>query len=175
MSLIYITGISGSGKSTLARSLKKLGYEAIDADNEGYNQWVDRKTGKPATPTSNEEVRHPQWLSRHGWSTNLEEIQELARRAEKKTIFFLSTTENEREYWNLSSKVFCLVIDEQTLRHRIATRDGNIYGKQKHELDAILKWHPGSEAHYRRCGAQIIDAMRPFEKVLEEIIQTTSS
>ncbi len=174
MALIYITGISGSGKSTIAQELKKRRYEAIDADNDGYNQWHNNETNEIVPSPGDKIVHTPEWLATHGWVTSIEKVTKLAERAKNKTIFFCSTAGHEKELWALYSRVICLVIDENTLKHRVATRDSNTFGKKKHELDAILKWLPGKEENYRKFGATIVDATQPLNKVVDEIIKLAS-
>ncbi len=171
MALIYITGISGSGKSAVAGELKKRGYEAIDADNEGYNSWYNNET-KELVPSPGDKIVHtPEWFDNFGWVTSIEMVTKLAKRALNKTIFFCSTAGHEKELWKLYSKVICLTIDEKTLMQRVAGRDSNSFGKEPHELEAILKWHKTSPDNYRKFGATIVDANKPLNQVVDEILK----
>lgn len=175
MPLIYITGVSGSGKSAVADELKKRGYEAIDADNEGYNFWHDNETNV-IVPIPDEKIVHtPEWFAKYEWKSSIEKVTKLAEQAKDKTIFFCSTAGHEKELWELYSKVICLVIDVNTLRQRIATRSSNHFGKKPHELEAILKWHSGDETNYRKYGAVIVDATQPLDKVVDDILKIADS
>lgn len=175
MALIYITGISGTGKTAVAAALKAHGHEAYDADGEGFNSWYDRKTNKKVKVPEGVNPHTREWQEKNIWNMSREKMEELAAKAKNKTIFFCGVTANEREMWDLFSKVICLTADEKTLRHRLATRMSNDYGKAPHELEDILRWHkPNQEAH-RQSGAIIIDTIKPLDEVVEEILILASS
>jgi hypothetical protein len=59
------------------------------------------------------------------------------------------STENEQEVWPFFSSTIYVEIDEATLRHRVASRSSNDFGKSAHKLAAILQWH-GCDASMRR-------------------------
>lgn len=175
MPLIYITGVSGSGKSAVAEELKKRGYEAIDADNEGYNQWHNNETNEIVPSPGDAIVRSLEWFTKFDWVTSIEKVTKLAKRAQYKTIFFCSTAGHEKELWKLYDKVVCLEVDENTLRQRIATRTSNNFGKEPHELEEILKWHKTSSADYRKLGATIVDANHPLDQVVDDILKIANT
>jgi broad-specificity NMP kinase len=81
MPLIYITGISGSGKSSISNKLKERGYEAYDADREGFNGWVNNKTGQTITRDDSLEYATPEWYEKYSWKTSRAKVEELAKRA----------------------------------------------------------------------------------------------
>ena len=56
-----------------------------------------------------------------------------------------------------------------TLKRRITARD-NKFGKAPEELAAILGWHADYEEIYRGFGAVVIDATRPLEQVVGEVL-----
>ncbi|MFT3851417.1 MAG: hypothetical protein QM733_01535 [Ilumatobacteraceae bacterium] len=49
----------------MCAALRDLAHDAIDADGDGYNRWVDRRTGEvvrdPPDPVP------PGWLELYGW------------------------------------------------------------------------------------------------------------
>jgi hypothetical protein len=49
MPLVWVTGNSGAGKSAVCALLEERGELAVDADGEGYHQWVDRTSGQVVT------------------------------------------------------------------------------------------------------------------------------
>jgi hypothetical protein len=63
------------------------------------------------------------------------------------------------------------VVDDDTIRHRLATRTTNAFGKQQADLDRVLAWNQGQEASYRRFGATIIDGTRPLDEVIEAVLR----
>lgn len=70
----------------------------------------------------------------------------------------------------MNYRLFRLTIDEETLRHRIATRTTNDFGKTTAELGLILKWHKILEQDNRHYGAVMIDATRPLDEVVDDIV-----
>jgi len=126
MPLIYITGIPGVGKSTVVKELTKRGYESYSADEDGFNWWYDRDTNKAITyKPSDKEAHTPQWTATCAWRTSREKVKKLAEKADKKIIFLSGSSENEKEIWNLFSKVIGLVVDDSTLHARIDQRTTN--------------------------------------------------
>jgi hypothetical protein len=171
--LILVAGVSGSGKSTICAILRQRGYHAVDADWDGYNHWVHRRTGeRPVEPPSQ---LPPRWLDTYAWRMDAAKVAELRDDAVGRPVFLFGTVENEDELWGLFDLVICLVIDDATVRHRLATRTTNSFGKQADELDAALGWNQYAEARYRRAGARIIDATLPLEKVVSEVLTAAGS
>jgi dephospho-CoA kinase len=171
MSLIYITGISGAGKSTVCELLKKSGVEAHDADEEGFNGYYNNATGFLDNPTINDNAHGEEWNATHSWRTSREKVEELAKRAENKTIYLCGVTENDRDLKDLFSKVIILMIDENTLHQRIHTRTTNEYGKTPEEWRNILKGYQDFKENHVLSGDPVIDATQPVKKVVEEILK----
>ena len=164
---MWVTGNAGAGKSTACSLLKSAGELAIDADWEGYNHWVDRKSGlvvaDPPDPVP------PGWLDRYGWQISRAMVQALAARSRDTTAFLCGSVENEVEVWDLFDLVVCVVVDTATIRHRLLTRTTNSYGKHPEELAAALDSNDGTETTYRRFGATIVDGSRPPAAVADAI------
>lgn len=146
MTLVWLTGSSGVGKSTVCVLLADRGELAVDADWAGYNDWVDRDSGDvvvdPPDPV-------PQgWLDRYGWRIDRTKVRALATRARDTTAFLCGSVENEIDVWELFDLVVCVVVDNETLRHRLATRTSNSFGKHPEELAAALDHNGRAESHY---------------------------
>ena len=121
VALVWVTGSSGSGKSSVCEVLKGHGYRAVDADWDGYSHWVDRIT--------DEAVMDPPypvpagWLEQCAWKISVERVERLAAGASSGVTFLCGSVENELDVWPYFDLVVCLGIDDETLRHRLATRD----------------------------------------------------
>jgi AAA domain len=166
--LIWITGNSGAGKSTVCEVLRERGYVTQDADEDGFSRWVDRVTGDvvddPPYPVP------PGWLDRFGWQIDRELVNRLAQESRVSTKFLCGSAENEVEVRDLFDVTVCLVIDDETLRRRLASRTSNAFGQNPEELAAALKWNPRTEWRYRRRGAAIVDATEPISVVADRIL-----
>jgi energy-coupling factor transporter ATP-binding protein EcfA2 len=165
--LVWVTGNSGSGKSTVCALLKGLGELAFDADWEGYSHWVDRANGQVVA-----EPPYPVpagWLDRFAWRISRAEVEALAVRVHDKTAFLCGSAENEADVLDLFGLVVCLVIDTETLRHRLLTRTTNAFGQHPEELAAALGCNDGVETDYRRLGATIIDASQTPAEVADAV------
>lgn len=168
MGLVWVTGNSGSGKSSVCRALTNQGHRAIDADWEGFNHWIHRRTGEvvadPPYPVP------PGWLEHFAWTISIDRVQALASTAGSEATFLCGSAENEVDVWRYFDLAVCLVIDDETLRQRLATRTTNEFGKHPDELDAALGWNKVVEGEYRDLGATIIDATRPLFEVVREVL-----
>lgn len=168
MTVVWVTGSPGVGKSTACALLRARHVLAVDADWEGYNQWVDRATGEIVT-----DPPYPVpagWLERFAWRINRAEVQALVKRAHDKTAFLFGSVENEVEVWDLFDHVVCLVADNGTLERRLLTRTTNEFGKHPEELAAALDRNEAVETNYRRFGATIIDGRLPPSDVADAIL-----
>jgi hypothetical protein len=72
--------------------------------------------------------------------------------------------------WDLFDLVICLVIDNETLRHRLLTRTTNTFGQHPEELAAALDHNTRAETTYRRFGATVIDGQQPPSEVAAAIL-----
>jgi hypothetical protein len=168
VALVWVTGNSGVGKSTACELLKSRGEVAVDADWEGYSRWVDRTSGRVVT-----DPPYPVpagWLERFAWRIDRQQVETLAASTGEHTAFLFGSVENERDAWDLFDVVVCLVADSETLRHRLATRTTNSFGKHPEELAAVLKWNDHMVSNYQRLGAKIIDATQPPPTVADAIV-----
>ncbi len=173
MPLFYVTGLSGTGKSTIMGELVARGFEAHGIDEEGYGDWINRKTDKvDEFPHDDKFLDIHQWYQDHEWVLSDARISELKSKADatEKIIFLCGVAVGDDKVWHYFDKVIGLVIDEATLRERIFQRRDNQFGKSPDEMAEILKWHANYEENYRRIGAAIVDAEQPVDKVVENIL-----
>ena len=168
MTLVWVTGNSGTGKSTVCEMLRARGHAAFDSDNDGFSRWIDRSSGEfvvsPPDPV-------PQgWLDRYGWVIDRERVETLAAESRSRTAFLCGSAENETDVHHLFDAMVCLVADDDTLRHRLATRTTNTFGRHPEELAATLEWNPRMRPLYEGYGATIIDASAPMTVVLDSVL-----
>ena len=174
MPLIYITGMSGSGKSSVLRDLDALGYETHGVDELGYADWVDRQTGEIIPfPEDEQSVSIHDWYKKHRWVLSVDRISQLKKQTDTddKLVFLGGIAEGEETVWQYFDKVFLLSIDELTIRERITNRQGNDFGKAPEEMAEILDTLSRYETKCQRLGAIQIDATRPLNVVVNEIIE----
>jgi adenylate kinase family enzyme len=173
MSLFFVTGQAGTGKSAVCHELVRRGYQALDSDDDGLARWVNKETGYVHPKSSvKPEARTPEFLSAHDWKIPRESVEKLADQATHETVFLCGVGGNETEIRDLFKAMFALVIDDETMTHRLTTRTTNNWGKQAHELALTLGWQQPAREDYARYGHIIIDATQPLEKVVDAIVTT---
>ena len=166
---MWITGVSGTGKSTVRVELARRGYQSFDTDEDGIAGWRLRTTGEEVYDPG--AGNHPAtWLQDHCWTINRARVEQLALMARDQMVFLCGSVENEDEVWELFDIVICLVLDESTLRERLATRTTNKFGKAPAELNAILGWNRTIEASYRELGALVVNADQAPTAVVDQVL-----
>lgn len=175
MPLIYITGPSGAGKSTVSKELSRRGYDAHDTDENGMSAWYNVETQElfgPDPPA--EKVRTPDWYEKHEYWMSAEKVNQLAERAKDTLVFLCGLPANDKDFTEYYDHVICLVADEETIKHRIATRNTNDFGKAADELALILYWREKEIERYKAWGATMVDASQPLTQVVDDIIAITN-
>jgi hypothetical protein len=168
MALVWVTGNSGTGKSAVCGVLRARGHVALDADDDGFCRWFDRATGEVVMDPPYPVPRG--WLDRYGWAIVRERVETLVEESRFRIAFLCGSAENEADVYHLFDHVVCLVIDEDTLRHRLATRTTNPFGQHPEELAAALMWNPRLRAIHESRGATIIDGSKPVTEVADSVI-----
>ena len=174
MGLMFVTGNSGAGKSTVREGLSRRGVLAYDTDEDEIAQWTNKATGQ-ITPLLADMHRTPEFLDQNVWKADPRRVRELAEQAQEQAVFLCGSIGNEDDAWPFFEKVFLLSIDEATMRHRLATRTAHDFGTRPHELELLLAWNSAIEEHYRRRGAITIDATKPPESVIVEILRASGA
>ena len=172
MPLVYLTGISGSGKSEALKELRRRGYEVHGTDEDGIAAYFDNQTGEAlVNPPATAAERTPEWRQRHTWKMKREQVEAIVPSQPDRLVFLCGCTANEDEMWDLFAGVIALVVDEDTLVHRIKTRTNNNFGQVDHEMAAILEWQGYAEADYRKHGVTTIDSTRPISTVVDDVVE----
>lgn len=161
-----------SGKSTILEKLKQKGFTAYGGAEDKLAAFYNNQTGEKIDWVKAED-RTSEWNKQHTWKIPKAKIEEIKRANVGNLAFICAVTNNDKtELWDLFDSVIALSIDEETLRHRLATRTNNDVGKTDHELEAIINRQKTARDEYRELGAHIVDATRPIDKVLEDILNT---
>ena len=167
--IIYVTGIAGTGKSSARAELDRRGYEAYDVD-EGFAGFFHIETGERSMgyPIA---TRTPEWRRQIDWIFMEEPLRKLQKEAQSRSLFLCGTTWDEKNHWDVFEKVFALVLDNDTLEHRLRTRTiEDAWGRSPHELAEVLSLNEAQNEGYRQLGAHIIDATKPLGEVVDEIL-----
>lgn len=170
MKIYFITGISAAGKSEVCEELVGRGYIAYDGDSNHITNWVEKKTGKSVKSAERVAGPNGSLIEQYDWRMSKQRIHELAAQAKSDTMFICGTASNRYELWGVFEKVFCLIIDKDTLVQRISTRTNNKFGKDPKDLHDVLGWHKNSERTDIEAGAIPIDATEPVAHVVDEIL-----
>lgn len=174
MPLYYVTGVSGSGKSAVLRALQARGHEARGVDEHGFGTWINRETREVDTfPESPANVDIHRWYDEHAWTLDEAQIRRFRSHSDEieKPVFLGGTAEGDSTVWDAFTRVFALIVDAETIKQRIKQRPDR-FGKRSDELSRILEWQKSFEENYRRFGAVVIDATRPVEAVVDELLAT---
>jgi len=171
MPLIFITGISTSGKSTIAKELQNRGYEAYDTEHGGISAWFNRRTGERTAEFGEMPERTPEWLSQHHWLIDKEWVAKIADKAKDMPIFLCGGAANEPEVREMCQKIIWLKTNEATIRQRVNNPRDHDYGTKPHELRRAIEGNKQKQAEYEAYGAIMIDATRPIDQVVEDVIR----
>jgi hypothetical protein len=169
MPLFSITGLSGTGKSTANAGLKARGYESYDGDEDYLAEWYNTDTGLLAKVDIAECT--PEFLLHHSRDISREIVKGLAAKAEGKPVFLCGAHENEGELQDLFAGTFGLVLDEELLKHRLAVRTNNDWGKLPHELAYSLAFKQKWYANCKRFNYITIDADQPTKRIVDQILE----
>lgn len=175
MSLIFVSGISTSGKSTIARELTKLGYEAYDTEHNGISAWFNKETGERAAEFGKVPSRTPEWMNQHHWLISEDWVKQKTIEAKDKTIFLCGGSSDMTKIAPMLDKIIWLKTDEATIRKRVNNPRDHTYGTKPHELRKILKENIEQEQQYKDLGAIMVDARRPLEQVVDEVVRSAES
>jgi shikimate kinase len=166
--LALITGNSGTGKSEVCAALARNGYRSIDSDL-GMAVWVTRNTDQVIHAVDTGRLSQ-EWFRDHRWILMRGRVEELTGAARTQTAFLCGCVQNDEELWDLFDLKICLILDDTTIRERLAQRSENPFGKTPDELETILRFNSPLVAKYTALGATLIDSSRPLEEVVRDVL-----
>ena len=112
---VMLTGMSGSGKSTLVQELRRRGFAAYDADDDGFSE--------------------PRSDGRWGWRADTV-ASLLAQIPDGDLLFFAGCSEEQIEM-PFDYRVV-LTVPEDAIVMRLTTRTSNAYGRKPAERRQVL-------------------------------------
>jgi broad-specificity NMP kinase len=141
--------MSGTGKSTALAELRKRGFEVVDTDETGWTEWSDDEGG-------------------YVWRED--RIAELLARTRERTLYVSGTVSNQVRFYPQFDAIVLLSAPAEVLLDRIEHRRTNDYGKSAEERRSILAHLASVEPLLRRSCTHELDASRPLDDVVAELI-----
>lgn len=141
--------MSGTGKSSVVYELRRRGYLAYDADDDGYTE--------PANDGA--------------WRWRLDAVTTLLDDSDPRDLFFAGCSE-EQAAFDWDRKVL-LVAPEPVILARIGTRTTNSFGRSPAELQKLLSDLREFEPLLRRSADTVIDSSQPLSVVVTELLAAT--
>jgi hypothetical protein len=84
------------------------------------------------------------------WIWDLSKIRKLAEQSSDETVFICGGAINQDEIRGLFAKRFTLVIDDETMRHRLLTRTSHDFGKKTRGFSPSTRVEQGNSCICRR-------------------------
>ncbi len=172
MPAYLIFGPSGTGKSTVQKELANRGFRAIETDNEpGLSCWVDLETG---TKLVHSEIIKPftaEWLQSHVWQWDEKLMQRLLDGVGDEPVFFCGGAKNMKKFMPQFALKFALVIDNDTMKHRLQLREPVRWQDDSPEIVRALRRNKEFVAENKQAGIVFIDSNRPIEAVTADILE----
>jgi dephospho-CoA kinase len=144
---VLVTGMSGTGKSSVVDELRRRGFSALDADDDGY-----------AEPDAD-----------GIWHWRPDAVAELlAGWSGDGPLFFAGCSEEQARFdWDV--KVL-LTAPEAVILERLATRTSNRFGKSPEERARILADRREVEPLLRASADVIVETTQPLALVVDAVV-----
>jgi shikimate kinase len=151
--------MSGTGKSSLISELAEIGYKAVDADADGWSEWVE----VDGNPTGAQEGKD--------WVWREDRIQDLLATEDAKVLFLSGCAENMVRFFPQFDHIVLLSAPAPVILERLATRTDNPYGKRPEEVAQVLSNLQTVEPLLRRASGHEIDTSAPLSDVVAKVLQ----
>jgi GTPase SAR1 family protein len=144
---VLLTGMSGTGKSTLVEELRRRGYAAYDADDDGFSE--------------------PRADGRWGWRAEAV-ASLLAQIPDGDLVFFAGCSEEQIEM-PFDYRVV-LTVPEDEIVMRLGTRASNAYGRKPAERRQVLEDLANVEPLLRRSADLVLRTTAPVPEVADRLL-----
>ena len=160
-SRVFVTGLAGTGKSSALAELCARGYRVVDTDEPGWREY--RPYANPRDDLHRGEFH---WVE--------ERMTALLDASDDRTLFVCGWVSNQARFYDRFDAVVLLSAPADVLLDRVATRTTNRYGKTPLDRAEILVDLTEVEPLFREACTHEIDARRPLEEVVTDLIAIAS-
>lgn len=168
---VFVTGIAGSGKTTLSKSLRDLGYESYDIENDefGLFKMFRKDTGERFVDYDNSD---PEKTKNALWLCDIEKLKELIKNQKENIAFYCGNSSNNGELIPLFNYSAVLVVRPEILEKRLLSREGtDDYGNSKVGRERILNRKSEFEEKMVKAGMAPIIADADSNEVALNLIK----
>lgn len=141
---VLVTGMSGVGKSTVLVELARLGFVAVDTDDDG---WLEVVAGEPL------------------WRGQL--IKKLLDRPRETPLIVQETVANQGHVYDRFDAIVLLSAPTDIMLRRVQGRANNPFGKTMKERSKILADIAEVEPLLRQAATHEIRTDRPLSEVVD--------
>lgn len=143
---VLVTGMSGVGKSSVLSELARLGFMAVDTDDEG---WIEVVEGEPL------------------WRESL--IQDLLDRPRETPLIVQGTVANQGRFYDRFGAIVLLSAPTDVILRRVQSRVNNSFGHTMKERSQILADIAEVEPLLRRAATHEVRTDRPLSEVVDAV------
>jgi branched-chain amino acid transport system substrate-binding protein len=153
MRRVLVTGMSGTGKSSALAALERRGFRTVDTDVQGWSEWV---------PAADAPERERLWRE--------DRIAALLESEPGRGLFVSGCVANQGRFYDRFDAVVLLSAPASVILDRLDSRTTNDYGKDAAERAAVLSDLAAVEPLLRATCTHELDASRPLEEVVDELV-----
>ena len=160
MKRVLITGMSGTGKSSVVAALRRLGYRAVDADEDGYSHLVpvpeDEPTGlEPGTD----------------WVWREDRMEALLGSQGDGVLFVGGCSPNQGRFRDRFDHLILLTAPDEVMATRLRARTTNPYGQREEDIARSLEMKALVEPLLRATADLEIDTRVPLDEVVDAVLR----
>jgi hypothetical protein len=155
----------------VSRRLLDRGLRSIDLDY-GCARQEDESGAVVSLPPSPDLA----WLNRHHWNWVEDRLFAALDESAEHTTVLAGTAYNMADYLDRFALLLVLCIGDPTLDARVTSPErDNVFGKTGDTAEWSRAWRRTVETTLGRHGAIMIDAERPVDRVVDDVIATCAA
>lgn len=162
---VLILGPSGSGKTYLSKEFRKMGLNAVDADDlKGLHGWYNWKKEKVEFPRD----AGAEFLDNHEFLWDRKFLENFLN--QNPDLYLFGAAGNITEISDLFDKLYTLRVPDKILIERLDhTSRTNPMGKTDYQKQEVLKWNKENREEAERIGAEFVDGTLTAKEIYEKI------